>query len=199
MEIVTGLLPPGTLLKDAEIAARLGLSITPVREAISHLAAEGLIDIAPNRSRRVTRVTEKNALELIDVMGILACAGFDRGAVNLTSTDLELLRDILLDMETHLRAGDRGAGSAAAARFSAVIILASGNRELQTLVDLVVARTVRLNAMYSTDASWMIWVEGYRETLELLNADDLSGASDRYRQIFDQVRQHLEQFAFSSI
>ena len=39
-EIVTGQLEPGTLIKDAEVAARLGISITPVREAIAQLAAE---------------------------------------------------------------------------------------------------------------------------------------------------------------
>ena len=57
-EIVTGELPPGTLIKDAELAARLGVSITPVREAIAQLSVEGLIDIAPNRTRHVTKVTQ---------------------------------------------------------------------------------------------------------------------------------------------
>ncbi len=68
-EIVTGQLPTGTVVKDAELAARMGVSITPVREAIAQLSAQGLIDIAPNRTRRVTSVTEHNALELIDLMG----------------------------------------------------------------------------------------------------------------------------------
>ena len=74
-EIVNGKLMPGTVLKDAEVAARVGLSITPVREAIAQLAAEGLIDVAPNRTRHVTHVTKKNALELVDVMTVLTCAG----------------------------------------------------------------------------------------------------------------------------
>src|SRR5689334_13368828 len=71
-EIVTGELPPGTLIKDAELATRLGVSITPVREAIAQLSVEGLIDIAPNRTRHATKVTQKNALELVDVMTVLA-------------------------------------------------------------------------------------------------------------------------------
>src|ERR1051325_2313060 len=82
-EIVTGELRPGTLIKDAELAARLGVSITPVREAIAQLSVEGLIDIAPNRARHVTTVTNENALELIDVMAIVACAAFERGLPNL--------------------------------------------------------------------------------------------------------------------
>src|SRR3954466_1295363 len=78
-EIISGALPPGTLIKDAELAARLGVSITPVREAIAQLSVEGLIDIAPNRARHVTQVTQKSALELIDVMTILTCAAFETG------------------------------------------------------------------------------------------------------------------------
>ena len=75
-EILSGQLPPGTLLKDAELAARLGMSITPVREAITQLAAEGLVDISPNRTRKVAGLTLKSALDLVDVMELLACAGF---------------------------------------------------------------------------------------------------------------------------
>ncbi|MDT7672996.1 MAG: hypothetical protein QOD82_898, partial [Pseudonocardiales bacterium] len=143
-EIVSGTLPAGTVIKDAEVAARLGVSITPVREAIAQLAAEGLIDIAPNRTRHVTRVTQKNALELIDVMGVLACAGFEWGVHNLTGSHLTRLRERLAEFEANLRAGNVTAAGGAGADFSTIVILASGNRELQTHVDLVVARTLRL-------------------------------------------------------
>jgi DNA-binding transcriptional MocR family regulator len=91
-EIVTGRLAPGTVIKDAELADRLGVSITPVREAIMQLSAEGLIDISPNRTRRVTDVSQKNALELIDVMCVLACAGVEWGVPNLTEADLARMR-----------------------------------------------------------------------------------------------------------
>ena len=105
-EIVTGQLAPGTVIKDAELADRLGVSITPVREAIALLSAEGLIDISPNRTRQVTDVTQKNALELIDVMCVLACAGFEWGVPNLTETDLDLMRQRQKELLASLRAGD---------------------------------------------------------------------------------------------
>ena len=111
-EIVTGELPPGTLIKDAELASRLGVSITPVREAIAQLSVEGLIDIAPNRTRHVTRVTQKNALELIDVMSVLACAGFEWGVDNLTETHIDLMRQRQKEFVEALRAGNVLAASA---------------------------------------------------------------------------------------
>ena len=140
-EIVTGQLPPGTVIKDAELAARMSVSITPVREATAQLSVHGLIDIAPNRTRHVTGVTQHNALELIDLMGVLACAGFAWGRDNLTDTHLGLLRRRQREFADALVAG------AAGAEFSTIVILASGNRELQSMVDLVVARTLRILAL----------------------------------------------------
>ncbi|GGJ70552.1 GntR family transcriptional regulator [Streptomyces brasiliensis] len=195
-EIVTRVLPPGAVIKDAEVAARLGVSITPVREAIAQLAAEGLIDIAPNRIRRVTYVTQKNALELIDVMGVLACAGVEWGLDNLTETHLEQMRERLGEFVAGLQRGDVTAAAAAGADFSTIMIMASGNRELQTHVDLVVARTLRLLALNSDSDLWQIWVDGYREVLALLERGDRSAVVERYRAIYQEYRAHVQTLQF---
>src|SRR3954469_4352320 len=191
-EIVTGELPPGTLIKDAELAARLGVSITPVREAIAQLSVEGLIDIAPNRTRHVTQVTQKNALELIDVMGVLACAGFEWGVDNLTDTHLDLLRQRQKEFVKSLRAGNVLSSGAARVDFSTTVILASGNRELQSMVDLVVARTMRILAMTAESDLWSTWIEGHDAILTLLDAGDPKGALARYRQIYVDYRDRVE-------
>ena len=195
-EIVTGELPPGTLIKDAELAARLGVSITPVREAIAQLSVEGLIDIAPNRTRHVTQVTQKNALELIDVMGVLACAGFEWGVDNLTETHVDLMRRRQKEFVEALRAGNVLAAGAAGADFSTIVILASGNRELQSMVDLVVARTMRILAMTAESNLWDTWIEGHEEILVLLEAGDRKGALARYRQIYVDYRNRVERELF---
>jgi DNA-binding GntR family transcriptional regulator len=195
-EIVTGELPPGTLIKDAELAARLGVSITPVREAIAQLSVEGLIDIAPNRTRHVTKVTQKNALELIDVMGVLACAGFEWGVDNLTETHLDLLRQRQKEFVEALGAGNVLAAGAAGADFSTTVILASGNRELQSMVDLVVARTTRILAMSAESNLWRTWIEGHDAIIGLLEAGDKDGAVERYKQIYVEYRAQVEKELF---
>lgn len=187
-EIVNGKLTPGTVLKDAEVAARVGLSITPVREAIAQLAAEGLIDVAPNRTRHVTHVTRKNALDLIDVMGVLTCAGFAWGMPHLTRTHLATLRRQYQDFAESLRQGDVVTAAGVGADFTSTITEASGNRELQTHIDLVVARTLRIIALTPESSVWTVWLDGYRETLELLEKDNRAGALERYRQIYTDYR-----------
>jgi DNA-binding GntR family transcriptional regulator len=189
-EILSGELPPGTLLKDAELAARLGLSITPVREAITQLAAEGLVDISPNRTRKVAGLSLKSALELADVMELLACAGFAAGVENLTDEHLSRLRARYTDYTDALSRSDVAIAQAAGADFSTIVIMAGGNRELQALVDQVVTRSMR---MLSADSDMRRpWVEGYGEVLELLEKGERERAVARYRQIYTQYRAAIE-------
>ena len=191
-EIVAGRLAPGTIIKDAELAERLGVSITPVREAIVLLSAEGLIDISPNRTRRVTDVSQKNALELIDVMCVLACAGVEWGVPNLTGADLARMRRKLDEMLAGLARGDVGAAASAGADVSTIMISASGNRELRTHVDLVVTRMRRLLALTPQSGQWRPWIDGYTEVLALLERGENRAAVGRYRQIYADVRAALE-------
>ncbi len=191
-EIVTGRLAPGRVIKDAELADRLGVSITPVREAIVLLSAEGLIDISPNRTRRVTDVSQKNALELIDVMCVLACAGVEWGVPNLTGADLARMRQRLDKMLARLRSGDVASATSAGADFSTIMISASGNRELQTHVDLVVTRMRRLLGLTPESDHWRPWIDGYTEVLALLERGDSQAAIARYRQIYTEARAGLE-------
>jgi DNA-binding GntR family transcriptional regulator len=192
-EIASGQLPPGTVLKDAEIAARLGVSITPVREAITQLTAQGLVDVAPNRTRKVSGLTQKSALELVDVMELLACAGFAGGVDNLTAEHIAKLRKRHAEFTGALERGDVTAASAAGADFSTIVVMANGNRELQSLLDQVVVRTGRMMAMEPGSSLWRPWVAGYGEVLELLERGDRAGAVARYRHIYVEYRAAVEE------
>jgi DNA-binding GntR family transcriptional regulator len=196
-EIVSGGLPPGTLLKDGELAARLGMSITPVREAITQLAAEGLVDISPNRTRKVAGFTLKSALDLVDVMELLACAGFDAGLENLTGDHLSRLRTRYEEFTEALKRDDTAMAQSSGADFSSVVILAGGNVELQAMVDQVVLRTLRLLRLNSDSDLWAPWIEGYRDVLDLLEQGNRPAAQARYRQIYPAYRAAVER-AFSA-
>ena len=186
-EIITGHLTAGTALKDAEIAAQLRISITPVREAIAQLVAEGLV-VTNNRTRYVARLTPKSALDLIDVICVLACAGFEWGIPHLTDADMKQLRLRLEQLSENLREGNITEAAAAGTDFSNIIFRASGNQELQAYFDVAMARTVRLLALTAKSEAWHAWVAGYSDTLQLLECDDQAGAIKRYQQIYEDFR-----------
>jgi hypothetical protein len=129
--------------------------------------------------------------------GCAGVRGVRVGVDNLTESHLERMRERLAEFEANLRAGNVTAAGGADADFSTIVILASGNRELQTHVDLVVARTLRLLALTADSDAWRVWTQGYRETLDLLEADDRPGAVARYRQIFVEYRTVVENMLFA--
>ena len=90
--IVGGDLLPGEQLYDAEIERWVGVSRTPVREALNQLAAMGLVEILPQRRTRVTPIEPGRLRDLIATIGVLV-AGVVRDATPLlTDADREALR-----------------------------------------------------------------------------------------------------------
>jgi DNA-binding GntR family transcriptional regulator len=74
--IVEGQLAEGDRVPERQLCEMLGVSRTPLREALKVLAAEGLIDLLPNRGARVRQLSEKDLRELFDVLaGLEALAG----------------------------------------------------------------------------------------------------------------------------
>jgi DNA-binding GntR family transcriptional regulator len=70
-EVATGKLAPGTHLDEIELASRFGVSRTPIREVLSLLAGEGLLEIRPRRGAVVARLTPQRLVEMFEVMAEL--------------------------------------------------------------------------------------------------------------------------------
>ena len=70
-EVATGKLLPGTHLDEIELATRFGVSRTPIREALSQLAGEGLLEIRPRRGAVVAQASPQRLIEMFEVMAEL--------------------------------------------------------------------------------------------------------------------------------
>ena len=106
------------------------------------------------------------------------------------------MRARLEEFVSALDRGDVTTAGAAGADVSTIAIMASGNRELQTHVDLVVARTLRMLALAADSDIWQIWIDGYREMLDRLDAGDREGYIERHRQIYRDYRARVETLPF---
>ncbi|WP_225636626.1 GntR family transcriptional regulator [Streptomyces solaniscabiei] len=133
-EIAAGTLPAGSRLVQGEIAARLGVSGTSVREAFYVLEHEGLISWD---GRRGVRVFQPSVADLVEVYGIRAA--LESLAVSiatpiLTARELEGLAGLLARME-RLGESDRDQFVALNAEFHASVARASGQQKLIRLID----------------------------------------------------------------
>src|SRR3954466_6364652 len=90
--IVDGTLAPGERLRDQELCAWLGLSRTPVREALARLEADGLVESAPQRVTRVTGLDRREARDAFPVVAALHALAAELAAPKLSAEDIDAMR-----------------------------------------------------------------------------------------------------------
>jgi len=91
-DILNGLYSPGDPLKQTEIAARLDVSVTPVREAMRDLATEGIVVIDPQRVARVRRLHESEAREVNEIRALLEPLAARLAAENASAESVASIR-----------------------------------------------------------------------------------------------------------
>src|SRR4051794_25878274 len=106
--IVDGTLAPGERLRDQELTQWLGLSRTPVREALARLEADGLVETAPQRFTRVALLDRREAADAFPVVAALHALAGEVGAPPLTPAHLEGMRRGHQPLADALHTRDRG-------------------------------------------------------------------------------------------
>src|SRR3981189_2569530 len=86
--IVEGNIPDGGRVPERQLCEMLGISRTPLREALKVLASEGLVELLPNRGARVRQLSEHDLGELFDVMGGLEGLAGRLACENLTHAEI---------------------------------------------------------------------------------------------------------------
>ena len=102
--ILAGALPAGTQLRQDALAAELGISRIPVREALVQLEAEGLVTILPHRGAVVAELSPDEVTELFELRALIEPALLQRSAPRLTARDYAELHGILAEYGAELRA-----------------------------------------------------------------------------------------------
>jgi DNA-binding GntR family transcriptional regulator len=155
--ILDGELEPGARLQEVELAAQLGVSRTPVREALRTLSSQGLVDLLPNRGARVVRWSVEDLEELYDLRVMLENHAVKRAASRITPAAIELLTDLCEQMEDRARHGtkhDLLGLSELNSRFHRCIVDAADSPRLATMLATVVQipLVVRTFVRYSPEA-----------------------------------------------
>ena len=123
--IISGKFPRGSKLKQAELAEMIGTSITPVREAIKLLEAEGFILGTSHRGATVAPFDIDATEEIVDLRVTLECKLALRAMQNLTAEQVQELRELQEQIEAAAMSGDRDAVRSINYRFHEVLYLAA--------------------------------------------------------------------------
>src|SRR5438093_13013034 len=133
--ILDGALPPGEVLRPAELARQLGLSLTPVREALARLGAEGLVETRPQSETRVSPIRPDATQQALAVVTCLHELAVRLAVRRLSTTDLASLEEANRTFAVAIAAGDVDGAIAADDAFHGVFVSASGNPPLRDTID----------------------------------------------------------------
>ncbi|MEM6825051.1 MAG: GntR family transcriptional regulator [Pseudomonadota bacterium] len=189
-EIRTARMPPGFQATEPEIALRLGMSRTPVREALVRLEAEGLIRLIPRRGARVLPIRPEDMREIYQILTSLEPDAAASVAARCPSAaDLAPLEATTAEMESALGETDLERWADADDRFHLSLLDLQGNNRLKSVVMALFdqahrARIVTLRMRNLPVKS----TEEHREILEHLR----QGNAEAARRVF---RQHRERAA----
>ncbi|GGE52396.1 GntR family transcriptional regulator [Agaricicola taiwanensis] len=142
--ILSDVLPAGFQAAENEIASKLGMSRTPVHEAMARLQEEGLVQILPRKGILVRALTPSDLLEIYDVLIALEGAAAEllaeQGDKAPVHAELQADTDA---MAAALKAGDLEAWRAADERFHDVLVDGCGNRRIKRMAATVTVQSHR--------------------------------------------------------
>jgi DNA-binding GntR family transcriptional regulator len=142
--IVSGSLAPGLQLRDQDLASQMGLSRTPVREALQRLADEGLVSVSPRARTEVSALESRAARDAFVVVAALHALAARLAQPRWTKADGEALRQANLTLADALDRGDPPAAIAADDAFHGVFVARADNRELARALASITPKVRRL-------------------------------------------------------
>ena len=146
--IEDGTLQPGEALRDTEVATKLGVSRTPVREAFQHLDALGLVVTTANSRTQVAPATPRDAASLYVPLAALHASAVELSIAVLQPEDFERLVEFNEIMLAAVRDDDPGRASQADESFHGVLLDRTGNQFLRRVADWLTVHARRLNTLY---------------------------------------------------
>ena len=151
--ILTGQLKPGERLMEVHLANRLGVSRTPIREAIRKLELEGLVIMIPRRGAEVARITEKSLRDVLEVRRALDALSVELACDRITQKDINRLLEACTAFERAVREGDASVIASADVALHDIIVEAAGNARLQQLVNNLSEQMYRFRFVYIKEES----------------------------------------------
>lgn len=153
MQILTGKIAPGTRMMEVELADEMGVSRTPVREAIRKLEKEGLVTIEPRRGAYASDISVKDMVDTLEVREDLEGLAAALAASRMTEKEMEELRAITDGYSEAIQNSDTEKIIEYDEKFHKYIVACSENKTLIQLSETVQELALRFRYLYYDDFS----------------------------------------------
>jgi DNA-binding GntR family transcriptional regulator len=171
-DIMTGTLRPGTFIRLDETAAALGVSITPVREALRTLRGEGMVQLEPHRGHVVVPLTRGDVEDIFWLQGTIAKELAATATERITEAEIDELERLNEALATVIEHGDLDDIASAEFAFHRAFNRSTGRIKLAWFL-LHVARYLP-GKIYAGDPDWGVAaVAGHRELIDALRRRDV--------------------------
>jgi DNA-binding GntR family transcriptional regulator len=191
-------LPPGERLVENELAARFGVSKTPVREALALLDADGLVDMIPYRGTSVRWLTVPEMHEQNILVDALEIPAFGVVAERITAAELDAVGDMVAHLKAARAARDYRVYGAITLDMHRALMRPSGLPRLRKLIDSVVGPVgLRYDRVlvYAFDDAWDVYLELTVGRYEAIRERD----PERAAEIVTSHRRRLETMAIGRL
>lgn len=149
--ILTGDIEPGERLMEIKLAQKLGVSRTPIREAIRKLELEGLVVMAPRRGAQVAKITENDMTEVLEVRAVLEGLAVELACEKVTKQQVAQMHVEMVAFEKAVQGNDAVAIAAQDVKFHDTIYHATGNRRLVQILNNLREQMYRYRMEYIKD------------------------------------------------
>lgn len=151
MQILTGKITPGTRMMEVELADDMGVSRTPVREAIRKLEKEGLVVIEPRRGAYASQISTKDMVDILEVRQTIEGLAASFAATRMNEEQKRELVKIYDEFNDAVESGNMKRMIATDACFHHLIVEASGNKLLISMVQQLQELVLRFRYLYYDD------------------------------------------------
>lgn len=176
-------LAPGHLEPEPDLAARFGMSRTPVHEALIRLEAEGLVELIPRRGARVLPISPDDMREIYEILNALEPEAAARLAARRPSQgEIEPLEEATQAMSDALEIGDLEAWAGADDKFHQTLLKLHGNKRLAAFVEALLDQSYRARMVtLRLREPPIVSTAEHRVILEFLRRGDAEGTREAFR------------------
>lgn len=149
--ILKGELEPGEKLMEKKLSEKLGVSRTPIREAIRKLELEGLVVMTPRKSAEVARITREDLTDVLEVRRVLESLAIDLACRNITGEIIAELEDNLVRFDAAVKKNDITEIATTDVEFHEAIYKSTGNKRLIQILNNLREQMYRYRLEYIKD------------------------------------------------